>query len=417
MTSLLIQNARAITLAGPRPHRGKDLADLAIIPRADILIENGLIKSISSPASASSTQHSALGTLHSSTTVDAAGRVVMPAFIDCHSHACWAGDRLDEWQMKLRGVPYLDILKAGGGIMSTVRAVRAASEGQLLDLLRMRLGAMLRCGSATVEVKSGYGLSTQTELKMLRVIHAAADEARKTTGQTVIATALLGHALDPEVPSFPDKVIAETLPAIHAEFPGITVDAFCESGAWSLADTVRLFDRARSLGHPIRVHADQFNSLGMLPEAIRLGAVSVDHLEASSEADLDRLAASGTFGVVLPACGFHVDGRYARVRRFVDQGGLIAVATNFNPGSAPTPSIPFALALAARHCGLTPAECIAAATLNAATVLQQADRGQLAVGQRADLLVLRTADERLPAFEAGADPIDTMIIAGRVIQR
>lgn len=408
---LLIKNARVLTLAGESPRRGSELGNLGIIPKGDVLIENGLIKSVS----ASPTQDSALGT-RDFNTIDAAGRVLMPAFIDCHTHACWAGDRIDEWQMKLRGVPYLDILKSGGGIMSTVRAVRAASESQLLDLIRMRLNAMLRCGSATVEVKSGYGLSTEAELKMLRVIRTAAAEAATTTGQTVIPTALLGHAIDPDIPHFIDKVINETLPAVHAEFPGITIDAFCEQGAWSLADSLRLFDRALELGHPIRVHADQFNSLGMIPEAIRRatrGFTSVDHLEASTEADLDSLAKSEVFGVILPACGFHVDGRYANVRRFIDQGGRLALATNYNPGSAPTPSIPFAMGLAARHCALTPHEAIASATANPASLLKLPERGGIAPGRRADLLLLRTADERSLTFEVAYHLIDTMLIAGQ----
>ncbi|MBX3377464.1 MAG: imidazolonepropionase [Phycisphaeraceae bacterium] len=406
--SLLITNARAVTLAGPTsPRTGPALQDLAILPRADILIENGLIASISP---------SPLPTPHSpppSSTIDAAGRVLLPAFIDCHSHACWAGDRIDEWQRKLRGVPYLEILKSGGGIMSTVRAVRAASESQLRELLDLRLNAMLRCGSATVEVKSGYGLSTAAELKMLRVIRTAADHAARSTGQTVIPTALLGHAIDPDIPNFVDTVINETLPAVHAEFPGITIDAFCEQGAWSLADCLRLFDRALSLGHPLRIHADQFNSLGMIPEAIRRHARSVDHLEASTEADLDLLAASDSFGVILPACGFHVDGRYAKVRRFLDRGGKLALATNYNPGSAPTPSIPFAMALAARHGGLSIPETFHAAISNPANLLNLSDRAQITPGMRADLLLLRTTDERSLAYEVGHSPIDSIFIAGR----
>lgn len=404
----VIRNARVLTLAGLRPRRGPALNDLGIYKRADIVIENDRIISVGAGTWSRGTAQ---------VDIDAQGRIVMPAFIDCHTHACWAGDRLNEWQMKLAGAQYLDILKAGGGIMSTVRAVRAASESQLIDHLRARLAAMLLAGSATVEVKSGYGLTTDAELKMLRAIHAAATEARQITGQTVVPTALLGHAIDPDVPDFVEMVISETLPAIHAEFPHITIDAFCESGAWSLADTVRLFDKARSLGHSIRVHADQFNSLGMLPQAIRLGAASVDHLEASTDADLDLLAESTTFGVILPACGFHVDGRYARVRRFIDNGGRLALATNYNPGSAPSPSIPMAIGLAVRHCGMSIAEAIHSATVNAAVLLGLPDRGQLIPGQRADLIMLRHADERMLAYEFGVDPVEAVMIAGALVRK
>lgn len=351
---------------------------------------------------------------HADRVIEASGRVLIPAFIDCHTHACWAGDRLDEWEMKRRGVAYLDILKAGGGIMSTVRAVRAASQQELASGLLARLDVMLREGTTTVEVKSGYGLSTADELKMLRAIR---DAAARWPG-TVVPTALLGHAIDGDPPAFVERTISETLPAVSAEFPGITIDAFCESGAWSTADTVRLFDRARELGHTIRVHADQFNPLGMLNEAIRLGAASVDHLEASTSEGLAALAASDSIGVGLPVCGFHVDGRYANLRALIDAGGAAAIATNVNPGSAPCSSMPMAIALAVRHCGLTVPEAIAACTVNAAAVLGLRDRGFIAAAPsaRADLVLLRHTDVRQLAYEFGGNPVDVVICNGKVIR-
>jgi imidazolonepropionase len=404
--SLVIRNARVLTLAGPRPRRGAALKDLAIYTRADVVIDKGRIESVGAGTAARGQGQE----------IDAAGRVLMPAFIDCHTHACWAGTRLDEWQMKLKGTPYLDILKAGGGIMSTVRAVRKASGEELVRLLQSRLAAMIHAGSATIEVKSGYGLSTADELKMLRAIDTARKLQIQAGGADIILTALLGHAIDPDTPNFIDRTLSETLPGVSKAFPGIAIDVFCETGSWSLADTVRLLEKARTLKHPIRVHADQFNSLGMIPEAIRLGATSVDHLEASTDADLDKLAASSTFGVILPCCGFHVDGRYARARRFIDAGGLLALATNYNPGSAPSPSMPFAIALAVRHCGLAIPEAIAAATVNPACLLGLSDRGQVAPGQRADLLLLNHTDERMLAFEVGGDPVDALIIGGKSVK-
>jgi imidazolonepropionase len=246
---------------------------------------------------------------------------------------------------------------------------------------------------------------------MLGAIHAAADG----WPGTVVATALIGHAIDADLPGFVDRTIGQTLDAVHEAYPGITVDAFCETGAWSVADCVRLFERARSLGHPVRVHADQFNSLGMVREAIRLGAASVDHLEASTPDDLAALAVSTTPGVILPCCGFHVDGRYADARRFVDAGGAVVLATNCNPGSAPCYSMPMAVALAVRHCGLTPAESIAACTGNAAALLDLTDRGTIEPGQRADLVLLAHRDERMLACEFGGNPVEAVICAGRVV--
>lgn len=396
---ILFRHARILTLRGaPGPRRGPALRDLGVIPQGDVLVAEGKIAAVGE----------ALEAPAGAEVVDAAGRVLMPGFVDCHTHACWAGDRLDEWVRKLEGVPYLEILKAGGGIHATVRAVRAATQKQLAAALRDRLGRMLRDGTTTVEVKSGYGLDTETELKLLRAIRRAAAE----WPGTVVPTALLGHAVEGDPEDYTRKVVKETLAEVSREFPDIAVDAFCEKEAWSVEACVRLFEKARK-HHPIRVHADQFNSLGMVPEAIRLHARSVDHLEASTKADLTALAASETFGVVLPATGFHTDQRFARAGFFVDRGGALALATNCNPGSSPTHSMPFAIALAVRFCGLRPEEAIAAATVNPARLLGLADRGTIEPGMRADLVLLHHRDERQLAYELGGNPVDLVVCGGQ----
>ena len=344
--------------------------------------------------------------------IDAGGCVLMPAFVDCHTHACWAGNRFDEFEMALAGASYLDILKAGGGIMSTVRAVRQASEDELTGWLLRRLAAMAALGTGTVEVKSGYGLSPEAELKMLRAIHMAT----RQTGQTIVGTFLGAHAIDSQNPNFVEQTINETLPAVVTEFPELTCDAFCEQGAWSLEDTRRLFDNAKDLGCPIRVHSDQFNSLGMTRLAVEMGAVSVDHLEAIAPKDLETLAHSKTIGVILPATGFQLDGRYAPARALIDAGGAVALATNYNPGSAPTPSMPFVIALACRKLRMTPAEAITATTYNAACVLGlQYSVGSIEVGKRADLQLLDMMDERELAYEFATPGPLVVIINGEVV--
>jgi imidazolonepropionase len=336
-------------------------------------------------------------------TIDARGRVLMPGFVDAHTHACWAGDRLDEFDMKLKGATYLELLEAGGGIMSTVRATRAASQQQLTDSLLARLDAMLREGTTTVEVKSGYGLTTQDELKMLRAI---ADAADRWPG-TVVPTALIAHAIDPDQLNFTETTINETLPAVTKEFPGIAIDAYCEQGAWAFDDTRRLFEAALNAGHPVRVHTDQFNELGMTTWAIQHGARSVDHLEATSEDVLDRIARSETPAILLPCSGFQVDGRYANARRLLDAGGSVVLATNCNPGSAPTSSMPFAIALAARHLKMTAHEALRACTTKAADLLGFSDdRARIDPGMRSDLILLRHTDERMLAYEFGGNPVD-----------
>ncbi|HLV67381.1 MAG TPA: amidohydrolase family protein, partial [Polyangiaceae bacterium] len=233
---------------------------------------------------------------------------------------------------------------------------------------------------------------------------------------TVVPTALLGHALDPDVPNLVDRVLSETLPAVHAEFPGIAVDAFCERGAWSLASCRALLEHAAALGHPVRLHADQFTALGGLELAIELGARSVDHLEASSPDALARLARSRTAGVVLPASAFHLDGSYANARALLDAGGRLVLASNCNPGSSPTSSMPFVIALGVRKLGLSIGEAIAAATAKAADVLGLSDRGRIAPGMRADLILLRHTDERALAYELGGNPVELVVAGGHLVR-
>ena len=401
-TPIAITNARLLTLAhGGAPRRGKAMQKLAPIDHGSILIRDGVIDAIGP----------SLKLPEDTQIFDADGRVVMPAFVDCHTHACWAGDRLDEWEQKQRGATYLEILESGGGIMSTVRAVREASIDQLTESLLERLNWMLREGTTACEVKSGYGLSTGDELKMLDAI-VLADQ--NWPGR-VSPTACIGHAKDSTVDDFVNQTICETLPAVHERYPGVTIDAYTEQGAWSVDETVRLFNAAKDLGHPLRIHADQFNALGMLEAAIELGALSVDHLEATPPESLKKLAQSNTMGVMLPCSGFHVDDRYGDGRAFIDAGGALAIATNVNPGSAPCLSMPMAIALATRKLGITAAEAITASTINAASLLGFHDQGTLEVGQRADLIMLRHRDERQLGYTFGGSPIDLVICNGSIV--
>jgi imidazolonepropionase len=402
---LHIRNARILTLASPAgssqtaypgPRRGKALGELGIIPTGELLVTDGKISAVGPKVEAPA----------GSEVIDAAGRVLMPGFVDCHTHACWAGDRLAEWEMKLNSVSYPEILKRGGGIRSTVTAVRAATQKQLAAGLRERLGPMLREGTTTVEVKSGYGLTTEAELKMLRAIRRAASE----WPGTVVPTALLGHAYDDRLEDFARMVVKDMLPEVVKEFPDIAVEATCEEGAWNVEACVKLFEKAGKY-HPIRVHTDQFTPLGMIPEAIRLHAHSVDHLEAAKKDHLVLLAKSPTIGVILPGTGLHTDQRFARAGFFVNQGGAVALASNYSPDS-PTHSMPLVIALAVRFCGLTPAEAIVAATVNPAAVLGLADRGTIEPGKRADLILLRHRDERALAHEFGGNPVDLVICGG-----
>jgi imidazolonepropionase len=405
---LLIRRARVLTLAhadspasGPvRPRRGAALRELSALPRADVLIEGDKIAAVApelpAPAGAE--------------VLDAEGRVLMPGFVDCHTHACWAGERLADWEKELAGAPVTEIEKAGGGVTSLVHAVRAATRKQLAAGLRTRLDDLLRLGSTTIEVKSGLGLNSDAERKLLGAIQRAAYE----WPGTVVPTALLGHALEGEEGAFTRLIVREVLPEVWHEFPGLAVDARCGTDAWPAEACVRLLDRARKHGLPVRVSADQHAPTGMIAESLALHARSVDHLENASRADLETLAKSDTFAVMMPAASFHARARHARAGAFADSGGLLALASDFGPFT-PGGSMPFVIALAVRHTGLTLAEAIVASTVNAAAVLGLTDRGVIEPGRRADLVLLRHTDERMLAHSFGDNPVARVVCGGQMI--
>lgn len=406
-TAALFTNARILTLArraAAGPRRGEAMRELGVLERGFVHVVDGRIAAVGAgdpPAEITAAR----------TSLD--GRVLMPAFVDCHTHACWAGERYGEIAQRLAGVPYLDILKAGGGIMSTVRATRDAcardpSGAALREVLAQRTHAMRRRGTLAIEVKSGYGLDRTTELAMLEAVRGLAAEAEADGGGFLVPSFLGAHAIDGDEDAYCARVVEEILPEVVARFGGIACDAYCERGAWSAAWTTRLFERARALGCPLRVHVDQFNELGFLETALEMGARSVDHLEATSREGLVRVARSQSTAVLLPGCGLTLDGRYANGRFLVDEGAAVAIATNCNPGSSPIVSMPLVIALAARFCGLTHAEAITASTYNAACVLGiERETGSIEVGKRAHLVVLPTRDERSLAYEwATAEPIE-----------
>ncbi len=409
MTDFIIVNARILTLTGSDTGRRQDeMNNLGVINLGHVLIRDGLIAHVGEGVPA----ENLIESNEDIPIVDASGRVLMPTFIDCHTHSCWAGNRLEEFEMGLRGVPYLDILNQGGGIMSTVRAVRKATQEELTIELLGRLGLMASLGTTTLEIKSGYGLTTKDELKMLRSIH----DASQDVPQSIVGTFLGAHAIDPDQDNFTDMIINETLPAIAQEFPGITCDGYCEKGSWSANELTSLFEKAIELDCPIRAHVDQFNPLGMLSKAVDMGAISVDHLENSTEKELDHLAASNTMAVLLPASGFSLNDAYAHGRSIIDCGCSVAIATNFNPGSAPSPSMPFTVSLACRRLGLTPAEAITASTFNAACVLGlQNSIGSIEVGKQADIQLLDCYDERELPWQISAGSPLLVAIRGEIV--
>lgn len=354
--------------------------------------------------------------------IDASGKVVLPGFVDPHTHVVFAGDRASEFERRLQGASYMEILAAGGGIMNTVRATRAASLDNLVNQSRERLNRMLGHGTTTAEVKTGYGLDTENELEMLEAIRLL-DESHP---MDLIPTFLGAHAVPAEyrgrADAYVDLVVGEMLPAVEAaghldQQPRLFCDVFCEEGAFSVEQSRRILKRARVLGMGLKIHADEFNSLGGTALAMELGATSADHLVCTTDEEIELLADSDTIGVLLPGTPFGLaEDHYSPARKMIDAGVAVALATDLNPGTCYCESMPFILALACRQMGMTPAETIVASTINAASAIARGHEvGSLEVAKKADLLILDIPDYRHLAYRFGTNPVQTVIKAGRLI--
>ncbi len=413
---MLIHSASQLLTLTPGPQRGRELGALNLIENGAVLIEGETITAVGSTPDL-------LSAYPSEPRLDASGCTVLPGFVDPHTHIVWVGDRAAEFEMKMAGAKYLDILAAGGGILSTVHRTRAASLEQLLSETRPRLKSMFAHGTTTAEAKTGYGLDTATEFKLLQALLFLDAE-----GPLELAPTFLGaHAIAPEYKNDPqgytDLVCDEMLPAVRdwwaehlpAERLPFT-DVFCENKAFDLAQSRQILTRARGLGFPLKIHADEFDNLGGASLAVELGAVSADHLVKTSDADIAALGRSNTVAVSLPCTPFGLaETEYTPAQKILDAGGILALATDCNPGTAWCESMQFVIALACRALKLTPAQAIAAATINSAHALRRADRiGSLHPGKQADLLILSVPDYRMLGYRFGTNLVRQVIKRGRV---
>ncbi len=341
------------------------------------------------------------------------GRLITPALIDCHTHLVFGGHRAREFEMRLNGASYEEIARAGGGIVATVSATRAATQDDLIRSALTRLDALIDEGAATVEVKSGYGLDMETELRMLRAARAL--EAARTVR---IRTSYLGaHALPPEYKDRPqaylDEVCLPTLHAAHAEGLVDAVDGFCEGIAFDTAQIAQVFDAAKRLGLPVKLHAEQLSNIGGTALAARYGALSADHLEYASADDAAAMAASGTVAVLLPGAFYTLhETQHPPVQALRDAGVSIALATDCNPGSSPLASLLLTMNMGCTLFALTPAEALAGVTCNAARALGLSDCGTIAPGKRADLAVWDVSDPAELAYRIGFNALSRRIIGG-----
>lgn len=344
---------------------------------------------------------------------DHAGRLITPSLIDCHTHIVHGGNRAQEFELRLTGASYEEIARAGGGIVSTVAATRGASADELLASALPRVDALIAQGVGTVEIKSGYGLDTETELKMLRVARALG-QARPIR----VMTSFLGaHAVPAgaEADAYIDDVCLPTLEAAHAEGLVDAVDGFCEGIAFDAPQIARVFDRARALGLPVKLHAEQLSHIGGTALAAEYGALSADHVEYATEADAAALAKAGTVAVLLPGAFYTVHETQAPpVQAFRDHGVAMAVGTDWNPGSSPLGSLLLAMNMACTLFRLTPAEALAGTTRNAARALGLTDSGVIAAGMRADLAIWDVNDPAELSYGIGINPLHRRIFEGTI---
>jgi imidazolonepropionase len=401
---LLVRDlAQLATPAGrSSPLRGRELGDVELIDGAYVLCEDGRIASVGRMRD--------LGSLEGDVEeLDASGLSAVPGLVDCHTHACFAGDRVDEFALRAEGASYEELHAAGGGILSTVLATRAAGEERLRAIVGRHRGWMLRHGTTTFEAKSGYGLDRDTELASLRAIRDAGG----------IPTWLGAHAVPPEfddAEAYLDFALKDVLPAA-AELAE-AADVFLERGAFDVDQARRYLGACRDAGLALRLHGDQFTEAGAIPLAVELGARSVDHLEATGESGVQALAASDVVGVLLPASALFLGRPMPPGRALVDAGAAIALATDFNPGSAFCESLPIVCSLACTQVKLSPAEALSAVTVNAAHVLGRADRvGRIAPGYAADLVLLDAPDWRYLAYHLGGDVVAGVVQHGALAWR
>ena len=428
---IIVRAAQLLTLAcGQGPRRGAAMADVRLIEDGAVAIRGGRIAEVGQTAEV-------LARYSATRVIEAGDKVVMPGFVDPHTHLVWAGDRAGEFSQRVTGATYMEIMVAGGGIMSTVRATRDAPQDALLAQSRARLDTMLAHGTTAAEVKTGYGLELSAEVRQLEAIH----QLDRTHPVDLVPTFLGAHAVPVEYRDRPDSyidlLVDVMLPAVqktHSALCAVQVapsgesghgiadrplfcDVFCEDGAFDLAQSRRVLEAAKALGFQLKIHVDEFKPLGGTRLAVELGAVSADHLVCTPPEEIKLLALSDTIAVALPGTPFGLGHRdYTPARTIIDEGGALALATDLNPGTCWCESMQMVVALACRYMHMTPGEAIVAATLNGAWAVGLGlETGSLEAGKWADLIILDVPDYRHLGYRFGSNLVETVIKRGMVV--
>jgi imidazolonepropionase len=397
--------SQLVTAVGAEAKRGLAMREVKVLEQAAMAVSDGRVVWV---GKASEWRGDA------AVTVDVGGAAVVPGLIDPHTHAVWAGDRLADFEARTAGATYEEILAAGGGIRSTVRATAAASVKELVELAKPRIEALVRSGATTIEVKSGYGFEPAAEIAMLEAIEVLTADA-----QARILATLLIHIPPVDVAErrgYVERVCTESIPQAAARRLASAVDVFVEREAWHVGEAEQIFLCAKQHGLAVKLHSDQFHRVGGVALGVRFGALSIDHLEAAGDEEIALLGASRTVATVLPGVSLHLGIPVAAGRKLIDAGAAVAVGTDLNPGSSPLFSSAAALALAVRMNGLTAQEALVAGTVNAACALGLSDRGRLEAGCLADFLVLDARDWRELVYVLGANPVREVWVGGRKVE-
>ena len=409
---MIIKNAsQLVTCSGFKARQGKAMSDLHIIEDGAVVIENGVITAVG-------TTSEVLGKFDESkfNTINTMGKAVLPGFIDSHTHFVFAGYRAEEFSWRLRGESYMEIMNRGGGIVSTVRATREASREDLIESGRKRLDSMLSFGVTTVEGKSGYGLDEKTEIKQLEVMEAL----DKLHPVDIVRTFLGAHAVPEDFKGREDKFIDymadSVMPQIAHRNLAEFCDVFCEKGVFSLEQSKRLLLKAKELGFKLKIHADEISRLGGAELAAELGAVSADHLLHASDKGIAELAERGIVATLLPGTAFSLKEPYARGRYIIDQDCAVALATDCNPGSCFSESIPLIFVLATLYMDITIEEAVTALTINGAAAVDRADSiGSIDVGKTGDIIILEFPSYKYIPYHIGVSCVEKVIKNGNLV--
>lgn len=409
-TLAVVNCSQLVTLKGPRrPRVGAEMRELSIVEGGAMLVRDGLIERVGVREEIEPLMDADCEVF------DASGRVLTPGFVDAHAHPVFAGDRADEFEKRAAGVSYQEIAAAGGGIRSTVRRTRAATEDELFEVALRRERWFLRTGTTTVEAKSGYGLSVEDELKMLRVVRRLNTEGSLNYVPTFLGAHEVPDKYRGRREEYVSSVVEEMLPRVASEGLAEFCDVFCEERVFTVEDSRRVLEAARARGLSLRVHADQLTRGGGALLAAELKAKTADHLEHTDAEGIAALKAAGVQPVLLPGSIYALgSARYPLARAMIDEGLAVVLATDFNPGSSPTPSMTMILSLASTQMRMTPAEGLTAATVNAAYSLNRGDElGTLEAGKRADFVVHDCADYRELAYFFGVEHAHATYVGGR----